>query len=237
VLLGRPPGPIPRGKTIYQLETPAIPADLPSSLLERRPDILLAEQVLISANANVGATEALYYPSLSLTGTLGSVSSAFDDFLTGPASAWGVAAGLTGPLFTFGNLEGQLATAKAVQREAVANYQQVILNAFRETSNALSGSVKKRAEAEAQDRRVAALREYARLSRLKFDSGYASYLEVLYADNELFGAELAAVRSRADSYTQIVDVYKAVGGGWVDVADALAPQPELDGQRRDPAAP
>lgn len=237
VLLGRPPGPIPRGKSIYELLTPEIPADLPSSLLERRPDILLAEQVLIAANANVGATEALYFPSLSLTGTLGSVSSAFDDFLTGPASAWGVAAGLTGPIFTFGNLEGQLATAKAVQREAVANYQQVILNAFRETSDALSGSVKKRAEADAQGRRVTALREYARLSRLRFDGGYASYLEVLYADNELFGAELAAVRSQADSYTQIVDVYKSVGGGWVDVADALAPQPELDGRRRDPAAP
>jgi multidrug efflux system outer membrane protein len=236
VLLGENPGPIPRGKTIDQLTAPVIPADLPSTLLERRPDILQAEQFLVAANANVGATEALYFPTISLTGALGSVSAAASDFLSGPATAWSAAAGVTGPLFTFGNIEGQVASAKAFKREAVANYQLVILNAFRETNDALFGAEKKRAEADAQDRRVAALREYARLSKLKFDSGYASYLEVLYADNELFGAELAAVRSQADSYTQIVDVYKALGGGWVDAADVLAPQPELGGRRTEEPA-
>ncbi len=121
------------------------------------------------------------------------MSTAFGDFLTGPASAWSVAAGLTGPIFTFGLIEGQVQSAEAATRGAVANYQQVIFNAFRETNDALVGTVKRRAESAAQTKRVAALREYARLSRLRFDNGYAGYLEVLYAENELFSAELTAV--------------------------------------------
>jgi multidrug efflux system outer membrane protein len=225
LLLGRNSGPIRRGKPLDELLLPAIPADLPSQLLERRPDILQAEQTLVAANANIGAAKALYFPTLSLTGLLGSVSTALGDFLSGPATAWTAAAGLTGPIFTFGAIEGQVLTAEGAQREALAFYQQTILNAFRETNDALVGSVKKRQEAEAQARRVAALREYARLSRLKFDNGYASYLEVLYAENELFSAELTSVRSQSERYTQIVDVYKAVGGGWVDEAAAAAPQP------------
>jgi multidrug efflux system outer membrane protein len=226
VLLGRNPAPIARGKTIDQLAAPGIPADLPSSLLERRPDILQAEQNLVATNASIGAAKALYFPTLSLTGLLGSVSTAFGDFLSGPASAWTLAAGLTGPIFTFGLIEGQVQSAEAAQRGALANYQQVIYNAFRETNDALVGTMKKREESAAQTKRVAALREYARLSRLRFDNGYAGYLEVLYAENELFAAELAAVRSQAERYTQLVNVYKAVGGGWVDEADRLAPQPQ-----------
>jgi multidrug efflux system outer membrane protein len=227
LLLGRNPGPIPRGRTLDELAAPGIPADLPSTLLERRPDILQAEQNLVAANANIGAAKALYFPTLSLTGLLGSVSTAFGDFLTGPATAWTLAAGLAGPIFTFGAIEGQVQTAEGGQRVALAFYQQTVFNAFRETNDALVGTVKKRAESEAQAKRVAALREYARLSRLRFDNGYASYLEVLYAENELFGAELAAVASQAERYTQLVNVYQAVGGGWVDEADRLAPQPQL----------
>ena len=229
ILLGRSPGPIPRGKTIDELVGPEIPGDLPSTLLERRPDILQAEQILIAANASIGAAQALYFPTLSLTGILGSVSAAFGDFLSGPAAAWTLAAGLTGPIFTFGAIEGQVQSAEAAQREALANYQQVILNAFRETNDALVGTIKKREEAAAQSRRVAALREYARLSRRRFDNGYAGYLEVLYAENELFGAELAAVRSQAERYTQVVNVYKSMGGGWVEEAAEVAPPPRLLG--------
>jgi multidrug efflux system outer membrane protein len=222
LLLGRNPGPIPRGRTIDTLVPPGIPGDLPSSLLERRPDILQAEQTLVAANANIGVAKSLYYPTLSLTGLLGSVSTAFGDFLSGPATAWSVAAGLTGPIFTFGAIEGQVQTADALQREALINYRQVVLNAFRETNDALVGSQKKQEESAAQSKRVASLREYARLSRLKFDNGYAGYLEVLYAENELFGAELAAVRSQAERYTELVNVYKATGGGWVDRAVELS---------------
>jgi multidrug efflux system outer membrane protein len=164
------------------------------------------------------------------------VSTAFGDFLTGPATAWTLAAGLAGPIFTFGAIEGQVQTAEGGQRVALAFYQQTIFNAFRETNDALVGTVKKREESEAQARRVIALREYARLSRLRFDNGYAGYLEVLYAENELFGAELAAVRSQAERYTQLVNVFQAVGGGWVDEADKLAPQPQLARPAGDGAA-
>ncbi len=226
LLLGRSPGPVARGKTIDQLLPPSLPAALPSSLLERRPDILQAEQNLVAANANVGVAKSLYYPQLSLTGVLGSASAALGDFLSSASFTWGVAAALTGPIFTFGAIEGQVAGAEAAQREAVANYQQVILNAFRETNDALTGSVKKRDESGAQMRRVAALREFARLSKLRWDNGYADYLEVLYAQNELFGAELSSVRSQADALTQIVAVYVAIGGGWVDDAARQAPQPQ-----------
>jgi len=231
VLLGRNPGPIPRGRPIEQFVAPGIPGGLPSTLLERRPDILQAEQTLVAANANIGVARSLYYPTLSITGVLGSVSTALGDFLTGPATAASIAAGLAGPIFTFGAIEGQVATAEAAQREALASYQQIVLNALRETNDALVGAAKKREEAEAQARRVAALREYARLSRLKFDNGYASYLEVLYAENELFGAELSAVRAQAEQYTQLVAIYRALGGGWIDEAQRMAPALGATGAR------
>ena len=225
-LLGQNPGPIPRGKTIDQLIAPVIPADLPSVLLERRPDILQAEQNLVAANANVGAAQALYYPTFSITGVLGSVSTAFDDFLTGPAAARLIAADIAGPIFTFGGIEGQVSSAEAANRAALLFYQQTILNAFRETNDALTGSQKKIEQAELQQERVVALREFARLSRLRFDKGVSGYLEVLIADNELFAAELASVGLQAEHFTQIINVYRSMGGGWVDIATSIAPGPQ-----------
>lgn len=237
VLMGRDSGPIPRGAAIDALAAPAIPGGLPSTLLERRPDILQAEQNLIAAKANVAAARTLYYPTLTLTGALGSVSTALGDFLSGPSTAVALAAGLSGPIFTFGAIEGQVASAEAREREALASYRQVVLNAFRETNDALSGAANKREEAAAQARRVAALREYARLSRLRFDNGYASFLEVLYAENELFGAELAAVRSYSEQFTELVSVYRAFGGGWVEDAARAAPSPRsAAGDARGPSA-
>ena len=219
VLQGRNSYPIPRGRNIDELSLPGIPADLPSVLLARRPDILQAEQDLVAANADIGAARALYYPQLSLTGSFGSISAAFTDFLTTPSIAWSAVAGLVGPLFTAGAIAGQVASAEAASAATLAAYQQTVLNAFRETNDALTGTIRKREEAAAQVQRVASLREYARLSRIKFNSGYGGYLEVLYAENELFAAELASVQSYADSCTQLVEVYKAMGGGWVDLAD------------------
>ena len=219
VLIGRDPFPIPRGKTLESMAIPGIPAGLPSSLLQRRPDILQAEQNLIAANANIGAAQALYYPQFSLTATFGSVSGAVGSFLSGPATAWSVLAGVAGPIFNAGAIAGQVRSSEAAQREALAFYRQTILTAVRETNDALVGTLKKREETAAQALRVTSLREYARLGRVRFNNGYASFLEVLYAENELFAAELAAVRSNADRYTQLIAVYKAMGGGWIDVAD------------------
>lgn len=225
ILLGRNPGPIPRGKTIEEFAAPLIPADLPSALLQRRPDILQAEQNLVAANANIGAARALYYPSISLTGAYGSTSTAAGNFLSGPATAWQVAAGLAGPIFTSGAIEGQVKSAEAQQEQTRLIYQQTILNAFRDTDDALTGSQKTIESVAMQRERVRALREFARLSQLKFESGLIGYLEVLVAETELFAAELASVALTTDRYTQVVNVYQAMGGGWVDIADAITPRP------------
>jgi len=237
VLIGRNAFPIPRGRPLGDLASPGLPGNLPASLLERRPDILQAEQNLIAANADIGAAKALYYPQFDLTASYGSISAAFSNFLTGPAAVWTLAAGLTGPLFTAGSIAGQVSTAEARTQEALGNYQQTVLVAFREANDALTGTMKKRDENAAQVLRVAALREYARLARVRFNNGYAGFIEVLYAENELFAAELAAVRTNADRYTQIIAVYKAVGGGWIDLADQgtaagrLPPVPERAAQQ------
>jgi multidrug efflux system outer membrane protein len=225
LLLGRNPGPIPRGKAIDQLAAPLVPADLPSVLLQRRPDILQAEQNLVAANANIGAARALYYPDISLTGVLGSTSTAMADWFTGAAGVGRIAAGVTGPIFTFGAIEGQVQSAEAATRAATLGYQQTVLNAMRETNDALTGSQKKIVEVEAQQKRVENLREFARLARLRFDRGIQGYLEVLVAENELFAAELAATGLQAERYVQLINVYQAMGGGWVDKAAAIAPKP------------
>lgn len=225
ILLGQAPAAIARGKTIDELVAPLIPAGLPAELLARRPDILQAEQNLVAANANVGAARALYYPSISLTGVLGSVSSAFGNFLTGPATAWSLAAGVSGPIFTFGAIRGQVRSVEALREQAELGYRQTILNAFRDTNDALVGSQKTREGVELQRARVDALREFARLSRLKFEGGLVGYVEVLVADNELFAARLALVNLQANRYTQIVNVYRSMGGGWVDLADGATPRP------------
>jgi multidrug efflux system outer membrane protein len=232
ILLGRNPDLIPRGMTIEQLAEPGIPGALPSALLERRPDILQAEEALREANAEIGVAKSLYYPNLSLTGVFGLASTSLGDFASSDAGTGSLAAGLAGPIFTFGDIEGRVSSAEAAQRESLAFYRQVVLNAFRETNDALVGVQKKREEYAALAKRVTALRRYAGLSRLRFDNGTASYLEVLYAENELFGAELAAVRTLSERYGELINVYKAVGGGWIDLADPLARQPDLP-----PAAP
>ncbi|WKZ13047.1 MAG: efflux transporter outer membrane subunit [Gammaproteobacteria bacterium] len=221
VLIGGNPQPIPRGRPIGEFIAPSIPADLPSSLLQRRPDILQAEQNLIAANASIGAARALYYPNISLTGLLGSVSTESSEFLTGSATAWSVGAELTGPIFTSGAIRGQVRSAEAQYQQALLAYQQIILNAFRETNDALAGTLNRAEEVELQMQRVEALREFLRLSQLKFEKGVAGYLEVLVAENERFAAELATIRLLADRYIQVVNVYQAMGGGWVDIAESM----------------
>jgi multidrug efflux system outer membrane protein len=222
ILLGRNPGPIPRGKAIDDLVAPLIPGDLPSDLLLRRPDVLQAEQNLVAANANIGAARALYYPSFSITGALGTASTDVSNLLESPSTIGVIGAGLTGPIFTFGRIKGQVKSAEAVERQALAFYEQTILNALRETNDALIGSQKKLDQVQAQQQRVESLREFARLARLRFDKGVAGYLDVLVAENELFAAELAATVTLADRYAQLVAVYRAVGGGWVDIANEMA---------------
>lgn len=222
LLAGASPGPVTRGRGIDDLVLPAIPAGLPSSLLERRPDVRQAEQNLRAANASVGAARALHYPQISLTGMLGTASAALSSLLSGPAATASLALGISGPIFSAGAIAGQVASAEAAEREALAGYQQIVLNALRETNDALTGAVKARRQAVDEARRVDSLREYARLSHLRFENGYAGYSDVLYAQNTLFAAELAAAGTLGDQFAQVVGVYKAMGGGWIDLADASA---------------
>jgi multidrug efflux system outer membrane protein len=223
LLLGRNPGPIPRGKPIDQLKPIVIPAGLPSELLERRPDIRQAEQQLVAANAQIGAAKALYFPSISLTGVFGAASTALGDLFTGPARTWTFAAGLTAPIFNAGAIAGQVQQAEAGQRLALANYGKAVQAAFGDVENALITASRARATQAALQRTVAALADYARLARLRYDNGYTSYIEVLDAERSLFEAQLSYVHSQDTALAAQIAIYKAMGGGWIDAADRLTP--------------
>jgi multidrug efflux system outer membrane protein len=228
ILLGRNPAPILRGRAIGQLAAPGIPSGLPSILLDRRPDIRATEQDLIAANAQIGVARSLYFPTISLTSLVGTASASLSSLFIGPASVWALSAAAAVPVFTFGNIEGQVQAAEAVQRQALERYRQTIQGAFREVNDALIGTQKSREELKARGLRVAALKDFARLAQQRFDEGVASYLEVLIAENELFSADLAHAQNQADSLIQLVNVYKAMGGGWVIEAERIAPNPTLD---------
>lgn len=234
LLLGRNPGPIPRGRTVQTLVAPAVPAGVPSELLERRPDILQAEQQLIAANAQIGAAKALYFPTISLTGALGGASAQLGNLFSGPARTWSFAGSIAGPIFTAGSISGQVTQAEAVQKAALDNYRQVIQGAFGDVSNALIDRQKLVEQTQAQQKLVAALRDYARLAQLQYDGGYVPYSTVLQAEQQLFPAELNLAASRAASLSALVSIYKAMGGGWVDEAAKGAPAPV---QGKGPFAP
>ncbi|HYQ47994.1 MAG TPA: efflux transporter outer membrane subunit, partial [Thermodesulfovibrionales bacterium] len=159
-LLGRNPGAIARGKTIDQLTLPAIPSGLPSDILTNRPDIRQAEQNLISANANIGVAKALYFPSISLTGLLGLESKDLSDLFKGPAKTWSWAVPASMPIFTAGQIAGQVKAAEALQQQALFTYEKSIQEAFREVDDALIDQKKSREQIEAQGRQVASLRDY-----------------------------------------------------------------------------
>lgn len=228
VILGHNPGPIPRAKSIDELVLPAVPAGLPSEILERRPDLRQAELNLVSANARIGAAKALYFPSISLTGVLGTASSAIDSLFTGPAELWSYAGTVTAPVFTAGGIKGQVSIAEAREQQALFAYRRAIQTAFQEVADALIAGQKSREELLAQAQRLDALRTYARLANLRHDNGYSSYLEVLDAERSLFNAELDYTRVKSDTYFSLIDLYKAMGGGWVTEASAMAPQPQVN---------
>jgi multidrug efflux system outer membrane protein len=225
VLIGQTPRAIPRGRSFEALQIPRVPSGLPSQLLTRRPDIAQAEATLIAANADIGAAEALLYPNVSLTGSAGSASNDLGDLLERPASAWSIGADLTGPIFNGGSIRGQILVTKAQKAEAVANYQQTILNAFREVSDGFVGYSQSQRRLAAENRLVEAQETTARLALLTFNEGVDSYTTVLVAQEDLFASRLSAIEARYDVMASLVAIYKAMGGGWVDGAAARAPQP------------
>jgi len=237
VLLGRNPGPLARGGTLEKLALPAVPAGLPSALLERRPDIRRAEQQLVAANARIGVAKAAFYPSISLTGLLGVASADLSKLFTSDARTWTFAGSVNQPIFTGGTLSGQLAVSEAQQKQALYTYLQSIQTAFGEVENSLVDQAKTRQQVAAQVRQVDALGRYAYLARLRYENGYTSYIEVLDSERSLFQAQIQLVQTQGQLYFALINLYKALGGGWVDEADKLTPAQAVDISQNPPIFP
>jgi outer membrane protein, multidrug efflux system len=222
VLLGRNPGPIPRGKSLDSLALPAVPAGLPSQLIEKRPDVRQAEQNLIAANARIGVARALYFPTISLTGLYGVESVDLSRLFTGPARIWNYGAPVSVPVFTAGAIAGTVKATEAVQQQTLFRYQQVVQQAFREVEDALIDQNKSREQLRIQGEQVETLQKYADLATLRYENGYTSYLEVLDAERALFNAELSYTNTQGILFRALVNLYKSMGGGWITEAETLA---------------
>jgi outer membrane protein, multidrug efflux system len=225
VLLGRPPSAIPRVGGLGDRVPPTIPAGLPASLLERRPDVVAAEQALVAANANVGAAKALFYPTITLTASAGAISSSFSNFLTPESMIWSLGAGLFQPLFNGGRLKQNYEANKARFDQAIAQYQRTALNGYREVADALVGIEKFGVQRTELETGVTALRDGTQLARARYDTGLSSYLEVLVADQQLFQLELQLAQARGEQWRAIALLYRALGGGWQPEPTAPAPPP------------
>jgi multidrug efflux system outer membrane protein len=215
ILLAQNPGPITRGRGLTeQPRPPVVPAGLPSQLLERRPDIHEAEEQLIAANAQIGVARAAYFPSISLTGTAGFMSSALTKLFTSPSGMWNVAASVTQPAFTAGKLQANVRLAEAQQRQASLAYQQTIQNAFRDVADALVAYQKTREAREQQELLAAAAQDSTRLAHVRYNGGASTYLEVLTNETNYLTAELTLSQARLSEMLSLVQVYSALGGGW-----------------------
>jgi len=215
LLLGRPPNPVTRqALTNTELLPPPIPPGLPASLLERRPDVVEAEQILVAANADIGVAKSLFYPTISLTGFLGGVSGDLTTFLGGTGGVWSLGAGLFQPIFQAGRIRRNLEAAQARFDGALAGYQKAALNSYREVANALVTIQKLAEQRAARELGVTALQDASDLSRERYESGLASYIEILTADQQLFEQQLLLAQTRGDELRARAELYRALGGGW-----------------------
>jgi len=218
ILLGNNPGDIPRGLTLVQQQLPPdVPAGLPSSLLERRPDIREAEQILMATNAEIGVAKAEFFPQIALTGAGGGAfgrSSAFSSLMDTHLGIWSYGAQVTQPIFTGGALRGNLKLAESQNRQAAIAYQQSILLALGDVSDALIGYQKYHEMRSRQQDAVADLQETVRLSKVRYQGGTTTYLEVLDGQRSLYAAELTLAEARGNEYRSLVRLYKSLGGGW-----------------------
>jgi multidrug efflux system outer membrane protein len=214
-LVGRNPGPIVRGTALTdQYLPPAVPAGLPSALLDRRPDVRQAEQLLVSANADVGAARALFYPTISLTGLFGGASSDLTNLTDRSSQVWSIGAGLFQPLFQAGRIRRNHEAAQAAFDQALSQYAKTAQNAYREVADSLVAIDKYALVRFEQETAVVALKEASDLSRSRYDLGLSTYLEVLIADEQLFAAEVALAETRFAQLDAVVQLYRALGGGW-----------------------
>jgi multidrug efflux system outer membrane protein len=223
LLLGRRPMQIPRGLALTaQAMPPNVPPGLPSALLQRRPDVVQAEQELTAATALIGVAQAQRFPQLALTGNAGGAGFQLNSLSAGPFATFGAGASLTGPLLNATGLGYQVRSAEAQTRQAVARYQKAILTAFKEVEDALIAVQKSRERAEVQQQQVASLQSALGFAMQRYQGGRASYLDVLTAQRNLFDAELALAKTRRAQLVSVVQLYKALGGGWSPAASSDA---------------
>ena len=215
ILLGNNPAPVPRGRKLTEQEHPAaVPAGLPSSLLERRPDIRQAEEQLVFANAQIGVARAAYFPDISLTATAGYQSSALTSLFTGPAGLWNFGGTLTQPIFTAGKLRSNVRLSEARQQEFLLSYEQTIQGAFRDVSDSLVAYRRTQEFRQRQELLAASAQDATRLSQMRYSGGVASYLEVLTNDTNYFSAQLNVVQAQLNERLALVQLYRSLGGGW-----------------------
>ncbi len=215
LLLGKNPDGVIRGRKFMEQEMPPeVPAGLTSSLLERRPDIRAAEQALIAANANIGVAKAAYFPQLSLSGFLGGQSTQLSSLFSGPNSVWSFVPQVTQPIFTAGRLKSNVRLAEAERDSALVQYEKTIQTAFGDVSNALIAHQRTRESRLEQEKLVTALQDRTRLAYLRYRGGVDTQLNALDADRDLFQAELALAQIRLSELLSVVQLYKALGGGW-----------------------
>jgi multidrug efflux system outer membrane protein len=215
VLVGRPAGSIPRGEPLeLQTGPPEVPAGVPSLLLERRPDLVEAEQALVASNAREGAAFAEYFPRIGLTAFAGSVSDELSDLLGAGNGAWSVGGSALGPIFTAGRTTYAWRAAQSASDATRAAYEGAVLNALREVSDALTAREKLAIVRSEQQRAVAALRESVEISRTRYLGGLATYIEVLDAQQQLYPAEFDLAQTERDQLLAVVEIYRTLGGGW-----------------------
>lgn len=226
ILLGRKPSDIARGLHLTeQTMPPAVPAGLPSDLLQRRPDILKVEQDLTATNATIGVAQATRFPQLALTGAVGGAGIRISGDSTGPFAIFKGSASLTGPIFNASALGYQVKSTEAQTQAAVAQYRKTVLTAFQEVEDALIAVQKTGEQRTAQEQQVKALQSAYSLADFRYQGGRASYLDVLTAQRSLFDAELGLARTRRAQLTSVVQLYKALGGGWTPPGPGTTPQP------------
>jgi multidrug efflux system outer membrane protein len=215
ILLGRNPGPIKRGRPLtQQVAAPTVPAGLPSDLLARRPDIRGAEQQLVSANAQIGVAKSLLFPQVTISGFAGAGGAVISGSTFGPYGIFNVLPAITLPIFNMGRLQAGVDFNEAVAQEAVLRYQQTIQQAVREVSDSLVEVQKRREFREQQELLTNTLADASQVAKLRYEGGVSSYLEVLDTERQYFDAELQLAVAQRDEYVGVVQLYKALGGGW-----------------------
>ena len=215
LLLGQSPGSVPRGRSFLEQDLPPeVPAGLPSALLERRPDIRAAEQSLIAANANIGVAKAAYFPTISLSGTIGGQSSQLSSLFSSNNRTWNFTPQISQPIFSAGRIRNNVRLTEAQYRQSEVAYERTIQTAFREVSDALIAHQRTRESRIEQEKLVSALEDRKRLAYVRYQGGVDTQLNALDADRDLFQAELTLAQTRYSELASVVQLYKALGGGW-----------------------